>query len=155
MAAVKRVQKLLKEAEKRETQSAVAQTRKSKKRKFGASNNDSNGEIGQAAALLAQEKLRKQDNHDEGEVVMKGTGKAIDKTLQLGLWFQQRDEYGVFIKTASVGAIDDIVPKDGEPVSVDQADSLEDAPPMEEADEDVPEARLRYTSVVEVWVTQR
>ena len=41
-------------------------------------------------------------------VVLKGTGKAIQKVLELGLWFQQREEYGVVLRTGSVVAIDDV-----------------------------------------------
>ena len=43
------------------------------------------------------------------EVVLKATGKAIQKCLELGLWFQQRTEYKVRLQSGSVGAIDDIV----------------------------------------------
>jgi ribonuclease P/MRP protein subunit POP7 len=50
----------------------------------------------------------KNDGHGE-EVLLKGTGKAVQKVLELGLWFQQRkDQYVVRLNTGSVGAIDDI-----------------------------------------------
>lgn len=43
------------------------------------------------------------------EVVLKGTGKAIHRVLELALWFQQREQdYVVKLRTGSVGAIDDI-----------------------------------------------
>ena len=42
------------------------------------------------------------------EVVLRAAGKAIQKCLELGLWFQQREEYAVRLVTGSVGAIDDI-----------------------------------------------
>ena len=42
-------------------------------------------------------------------VVLKATGKAITKVMELGLWFQQREDvYAVRMRTGSVGAIDDI-----------------------------------------------
>lgn len=48
------------------------------------------------------------------EVMLKGTGKAVQKCLELGLWFQQREEYSVRLETKSVAAIDDIeVDEDG------------------------------------------
>ena len=87
-------------------------------------------------------------------MVLKGTGKAIDKTLQLALWFQQRAEYNVAMRTASIGAIDDIVPNDEVLPVHDHVIEAEDAPKMD-MDEEVPEARIRYTSVLEVWITQR
>ena len=50
------------------------------------------------------------------EVVVRGTGKAIQRVLELGLWFQQREEYAVRLGTGSVGAVDDI-----------EVDEMEDA----------------------------
>lgn len=63
---------------------------------------------------LKRKKKAKVDNdkHEScaGEsVTVKGTGKAIQKVLELGLWFQQReDQYTVKLNTGSVAAIDDI-----------------------------------------------
>jgi len=42
------------------------------------------------------------------EVLIKGTGKAISKVMEMGLWFQQRADYAVILRTGSVAAIDDI-----------------------------------------------
>ena len=48
------------------------------------------------------------------EVMLKATGKAIQKCLELGLWFQQREEYRVRLETRSVAAIDDIAVNEDE-----------------------------------------
>lgn len=48
------------------------------------------------------------------EVVMKGTGKAIEKVLALGVWFQGLEGVEVRVRTSSVGAVDDIVGEEGE-----------------------------------------
>lgn len=42
------------------------------------------------------------------EVVIKGTGKAIEKVLQLALYFQGQDDCKTVIRTGSAGAIDDV-----------------------------------------------
>lgn len=156
MSAVKRVQKLLSQVEKRATQSAATETRNSKKRKFGATEDDM-GDITQIAAKLAEDK-----SGDKDEVVMKATGKAIEKALNMALWFQQREEFGIRIKTGSVGAIDDIVPAEEEPDDAEETRKDGDAQ-MKDAnvddeekditqDEDIPETRIRYASTIEVAV---
>ena len=55
------------------------------------------------------------------EVMLKATGKAIQKCLELGLWFQQREEYRVRLETRSVAAIDDISVDEGEGGAVSEA----------------------------------
>ncbi|KAG0650321.1 RNA-processing [Hyphodiscus hymeniophilus] len=49
----------------------------------------------------------------EEEVIMKATGKAIEKLLALALHFQCQDDVKVVLRTGSVGAVDDIVNKEG------------------------------------------
>lgn len=89
------------------------QNRGKGKRKRGRGEEDEILEI--AETVEAEKKKRKieRGGNDGGgggeEVVLKGTGKAIQKVLELGLWFQQREEYTVRLRTGSVGAIDDIV----------------------------------------------
>jgi len=53
------------------------------------------------------------------EVLLKGTGKAIARVMEMGVWFQQREEeYVVRLRTGTVGAIDDIeVDEEGEEVA--------------------------------------
>lgn len=46
------------------------------------------------------------------EVVMKGTGKAIEKVLQLALYWQGEKDVRVQVRTGSVGAVDDVVGKE-------------------------------------------
>lgn len=42
------------------------------------------------------------------EVTLKGSGKAIARVMEMALWFQQREEYLVRLRTGTAGAIDDI-----------------------------------------------
>jgi len=179
MSAVKRVQKLLVQVEKRDAQAATAQVERDKGR--GKRKRDDAADIEQVASLVAQKKLNmdKEAGSTPGEVVLKATGKAIEKALSLGLWFQQRDEYAVTIRTSSVGAIDDIIAKDGsddeataaEPVADDsltdtftedrgqkvneEGSSLNREPPEELPEQAVPESRIRFASVIEIYVSSR
>jgi ribonuclease P/MRP protein subunit POP7 len=66
------------------------------------------------------------------EVLLKGTGKAVQRVLELGLWFQQREErFVVRLRTGSVGAVDDVevmedaVPDDQD-VAIEEIENDED-----------------------------
>ena len=74
-------------------------------------------------------------------VVLKGTNRAIEKVLGLGLYFQRQDDCMVRLRTGSVGVVDDIVQ--------DEEEGREE----EEDGEELPESRVRKVSVVEVAVT--
>ena len=67
---------------------------------------------------------------------MKATGKAIEKLLSLVLHFQGQDDVKVVVRTGSVGAIDDIVNKDG-------------------TDEEEEGSQIRRTSTLEVGISLR
>ena len=72
------------------------------------------------------------------EVLLKGTGRAIERVLGMALYFQGQQDCLVRIRTGSVGVVDDIVQGDGENA---------------EGSEDLPETRVRKTSVVEIAIT--
>jgi ribonuclease P/MRP protein subunit POP7 len=160
LSAVKRAEKLLHLADKRLVQSATTITKQGKtqsygKRKRGAAGAEED-EILDIAETVEKLKRRKTDGkamENEGEiesgteeVMLKATGKAIQKCLELGLWFQQREEYRVRLETRSVAAIDDIsVDKDevatvseapGEIVAVDDGAMQVDDDTAAGADED-------------------
>ncbi|KAJ5198810.1 uncharacterized protein N7459_008631 [Penicillium hispanicum] len=90
MSAVKRVQKLLRHAEKRATANiSLEDTRKSEKQKL---------------AELAQTAEKRE------EVFVKATGRAIEKALSVGKWFEEKEsEYTVRVNTGSVLVVDDVV----------------------------------------------
>ncbi|KUJ13677.1 uncharacterized protein LY89DRAFT_145134 [Mollisia scopiformis] len=81
--------------------------------------------------------VRNKSNTRYEEVVMKATGKAIEKLLRLAIWWQEQNGIVVRIRTGSVGAVDDVVDKgtDGE------------------GQELVEESRVRRTSCLEVGVS--
>ena len=121
MSAVKRVQKLLQQAEKRNVQAVAAQVKQSR-RKQGRAGKGKGDETEEVAARLAESKRAGAEAEAREVVLIKGTGRAIAKALEVGLWFQQRDEFGIQIRTGSVGAIDDIVEKDEDERLVGQRD---------------------------------
>lgn len=160
---MKRVQKLLQQADKRNTQAVAAQVKQSR-RKQGRGGKAKGDETEEVAARLAESKGGEAEAREV--VLVKGTGKAIAKALEVGLWFQQRDEYGVQVRTGSVGAVDDIVERDGfgETIGRDEEDNMDlDAdtgaeqggqkPDDDQEEEEIPETRIRYTSVVEIGVS--
>ncbi|KAK4555236.1 hypothetical protein LTR86_007532 [Recurvomyces mirabilis] len=114
ISTVKRVEKLLKLSDKRLVQAATTNAKQSSnKRKRGRDDHDEVLGIAKEVERLKSKKRKggTVDDDVEGageEVVIKATGKAIQKAMQLGLWFQQREEYLVRLRTGSVGAVDDI-----------------------------------------------
>ncbi|OJJ03337.1 hypothetical protein ASPVEDRAFT_134369 [Aspergillus versicolor CBS 583.65] len=107
MSAVKRVQKLLRHAEKRATASvsaAVAEKSKQQKRTHGNQNQQE-----RLLAALARGEEREQLSSEE--VFVKATGKAMKVALRVGRWFEsggREAEYKVRIKTGSVLVVDDV-----------------------------------------------
>lgn len=110
-------------------------------------------------------------------VFVRATGRAIDKALNLALFLQQQDIYRVIIKTGTVNAIDDLVPdrkakrrlhatKEPQITQTDQRlTAVDDDPDAAESDSrdvqevaeeaEMPEARLRKTSMLELIVSRR
>ncbi|GAB1744293.1 hypothetical protein NU219Hw_g1441t1 [Hortaea werneckii] len=120
LSAVKRVEKLLRLSDKRLVQSATTLARQKGQngRKRKRQDDDAADEIGDIARQVESAKAKRKggglttgDDEVEGageEVLLKGTGKAIPKVMEMGCWFQQRQEYMVTVRTGSVAAVDDI-----------------------------------------------
>ena len=92
MSAAKRVQKLLRQAEKRSTANVdLSNSKVSEKEKL-------------ERVFHAHETLRKE------AVYIRATGRAIDRAMSIGKWFQDKDEeYEIRVETGSVLVVDDIV----------------------------------------------
>lgn len=43
------------------------------------------------------------------EVLIKGTGKAIEKVVRLAAWWREQSDVVVVVRTGSVGAVDDVL----------------------------------------------
>ena len=165
MSAVKRVEKLLNLADKRDVQAATTQAQKNKRKRR---RDDEEDEVMAVARGVEEgrEKKRRVAGASGEQVVVKGTGKAVGKVMELGAWFLQRDEYEVRVRTGSVGAVDDVevAEEEGEDVGgedmmdVDQAEGGAEKGgdgEVKTAAEAVSGARIRYLSVLEVAVSLR
>ena len=170
MSAIKRVEKLLRLADKRDLQTATTHAQKNKRKRR---RDDDGGEDEVVAVARGVEEERERKRRAGGvsgeEVLVKGTGKAVSKVMEIGTWFLQRErEFVVRIRTGSVGAVDDVEVPEGEAedggdrMAVDQAgaESGEAAPNGDDAGEEkeaeaVSGARVRYVSVLEAAVSLR
>lgn len=105
----------------------------------------SNRSLGENKRLGMIGKVSSKDKDGRGEEVsIKGTGRAIEKVLQVGLYFMGQEDCLVRVRTGSVGAVDDI--------SVEESAATGE---IEEQEVDVPETRVRRTSTIEVVVSLR
>ena len=84
------------------------------------------------------------------EVILKGTNRAIERVLELALYFQGQEDCRVRLKTGSVGVVDDIVEVPG----TSDGRSVEDGKGTE-MDEDLPETQIRKISMVEVAISMK
>ena len=176
MSAIKRVEKLLRLADKRDLQTATTHAQKNK-RKRRRDEDGGEDEVVAVARGVEEERERKRRGGGVGgeEVVVKGTGKAVGKVMEIGAWFLQREqEFVVRIRTGSVGDVDDIEVPEGEVKSEDGEDGedkmdVDQAKAGAENDRTAPNgnaseekeaeavsgARVRYLSVLEVAVSLR
>jgi ribonuclease P/MRP protein subunit POP7 len=129
MSAVQRVKRLLSEIEKRAAQSvgAHANQNKAKDPILAAASVD----VSNVAAF-------------KEEVTIKGSGRAIEKVLNLAAWFGDREnELGIQIRlaTGTTSAIDDI--------------ELQDDLYKAERVPDLPKSRVRNISVLEAKISHK
>lgn len=94
MSAAKRVQKLLRQVEKRAMSKVDLHDGKT-------SEKDKVAQLKESTQLLRKE-----------EVFIKATGRAIQKAMDLGKWFSEKDGYSINVKTGTVMVVDDIVEDD-------------------------------------------
>ena len=106
------------------------------------------------AAKAVRERKKADGGKEEEVVVLKGAGRAVERCLAVGWKLMGEADLSVRVRTGSVGAVDDLV--------VDEAagDGEEDGgvgegEGGEEEGEEVPEARVRHVSFVEVVVGLR
>jgi len=59
------------------------------------------------------------------EVTVKATGRAIERALEVGLWFMKQEDCRVVLRTGTVGAVDDVVVGGEESARVRRAPVLE------------------------------
>ncbi|OJJ72687.1 hypothetical protein ASPBRDRAFT_176078 [Aspergillus brasiliensis CBS 101740] len=162
MGVVKRVQKYLRAAENRATAKLIG----------GKKNSDRRHQIAQLAK--SNEALKKE------EVFVKATGRAMERALKVGKWFEARgEEYTVSVKTGSVLVVDDVVEDEEErKKAVEESERMKReieetkqkgengaelsksamrkrkrAVARLEGEEELPETRTRWVNMVEVAVS--
>ena len=150
---IKRVRHLLSKAEDRDTQSLI-----SRKTPLNAKRVE--------AAITGGQEEKKRNRE---EIYVKATGRAIDRALQVALFFQQQSDCRVRISTGTADAIDDIIVKPRKN-RVDLPNDEEDRDVHEnkngrkpgqkrkrvdEKEVELPEARIRHTNVIEVAISLR
>lgn len=150
---IKRVRHLLSKAEDRDTQSLI-----SRKTPLDAK---------RVEAAIAGGQEEKKGNREE--IYVKATGRAIERALQVALFFQQQSDCRVRISTGTADAIDDIIvkpkknranlPSDEEDRDVhENKNGRKPGQKRKRADEkevELPEARIRHTNVLEVAISLR
>lgn len=62
-----------------------------------------------AARMAALNSATSSSKRVEDEVLVRGTGKAMTKTLQIAAWFGKQKEYMISVRTMSLEAVDDVV----------------------------------------------
>lgn len=125
--SVKRIRKLLSNIDKRSTKDVSL---------LGLEND---------GAKLA--KLKRQVGRNE-EIIMKATGRAIEKLLNFALYFQGQPDLQVRIRTGSLAVVDDISIREA---TQGRAGSATNNMELEE----LPETQVRKTSILEVGVSLR
>ena len=64
-------------------------------------------------------------------MILKATGKAIEKLLRLTIWFQEQEDLTVRVRTGSVGAVDDVVGVDVEGEEMEESSRVRRASCLE------------------------
>jgi hypothetical protein len=149
MSAIKRIRSTLSQISKRRSQSIFAAASNSQTR-----NSRPKDKI--LAAAVADAHSRESQRDGEGEcVLVKGTGRVVEKVLGVAGFFQDNAEKeGVWVRigTDSVWVIDDVEVVEGDDGGGDGGTDLDKE---KEEVEDVPETRLRQVSVLDVKIGLR
>lgn len=150
MSAVKRVQAQLNQVEARAVQSAQAKATTGPGSMNPRKRKAEGADPGATAVRLAAERVVDRGRGVSDEVVVRGCGRAIERVLAVGRWFEDHDGYRIAIRTGTVRTVDDIERVEDEEGGVAGQDEMEvDAP---QDNDEVPEAWVRQVSYVEVAV---
>jgi len=102
--------------------------------------------MGNLKTSKLEDMIKKSRDGQQEEILVKATGRAIEKALHIALFFQGRDDCVVRLRTGGVATVDDIIPKETNGASTGDGDMDEDA-------EDMPESRLRKVAMLEVAIS--
>ncbi len=104
--------------------------------------------MGDLKTLKVDQIIKKTRDGKQEEVLVKATGRAIEKALQVALFFQGQDDCAVRLRTGNVATVDDIVPKEIDASSMGYGNSAEEA-----EDLNLPETRLRKVPMLEIAIS--
>lgn len=97
---------------------AVQRVRKTLDRAHLSHQNNAAGQKHASLASRIEGLKRSGEDHDrdgkEVEVLVTGTGKALEKVLRVAAWFEEQGDCSVEVRTGTVGTVDDVVDGDGE-----------------------------------------
>lgn len=133
VAVVKRVQKLL----------SLVQKRNIAKPDLVEGKGTDKQKLESLASAAAAAKDKKPE-----AVLLKATNRAIDKALSIALFLKEQENLVVQLKTGTVAVVDDIVLQEVSEDAREAGDKLE-------IEEERPETRVRYLSVLEVAITMK
>ncbi|KAI9833316.1 MAG: hypothetical protein M1819_003711 [Sarea resinae] len=166
ISAVKRVRGLLAQIDKRAMGKDISLLHegKSNNRNGNKSSATKLAEIPSGSGTSGFLGGKDKDGVEGEEVMIKATGKAIEKALKLGLFFQGEEDCAVRIRTGGVGTVDDVMEgkkrKNGGRDKEVRKDRAQDKGGdgkggSEEEEEELPETRVRKTSMLEIGVRLR
>ena len=150
MPTLKRIRRLLLEISKRDAQSHTSQAPRRRHQARYRRPLEPNGRLAPADVEREIAEEGRVKEHVVGEeVFVKATGRAIERALKVGLYFQNESDCRVRVETGSVTAVDDIEIRTSK-----KQDGGGDGDAAGEAaeDEDLPETRLRTVSSVTVAI---
>ncbi|KIW04061.1 uncharacterized protein PV09_04879 [Verruconis gallopava] len=149
MSAISRIRKHVTSLQTRRSQSIAAASSKRKSASFQKAKGD-------RILAAAIESLDRQENSARGaptdEVLVKGTGKAIEKLVSIAGWLQehaQAEGVRVRLETESWWAVDDVSLVG---VTDEEAEGAMDVDRERDKPEDLPESRQRNVSVLTIRV---
>jgi len=88
-------------------------------------------------------------------VLLKGTGKAIERVLGLAVFLQGEADLRVRVRTGTVGVVDDVVVREGRDGGVRKEGGGGGGGEQHEEGQEIPESWVRKASMVEVVVSLR
>jgi ribonuclease P/MRP protein subunit POP7 len=110
----------------------------------------------------------KEDKEAKDDVLIVGTGRAIEKVVEIAAWLQRKGDLRVSLRTSSVGTVDDLVPvesgerddgdaggNDGQENEDEAASQLGKGELGRDAIASEPSARVRWMSCLEVGVRMK
>lgn len=88
-------------------------------------------------------------------MLLKATGKAIERVLGLAVFLQGEADLRVTVRTGTVGVVDDVVAREGRGGGVGKAGGGEGGGEEHGEGQEIPESWVRKASMVEVVVSLR